>query len=295
MLLCIYVIMYKFTNVICKEETMGLTLCFYNFKGGVGKTSTTALTAYNMAKRLNKKVLVVDCDGQANLTALYMKTKFIDSDIKEYSIDNTLMNSIVNNTSLQDIIIPITENLDLVPNAFDFSMYSRFLDKNVNSEDEKLLFLHNKLLPLKNIYDYIFLDVPPNLSLPNDSAFIACDQIIVVLQTQERSLSGAEVFINYLIETLSKDAQHLNTDINVLGIIPVLSKPNAPVDYEVIRSAKEIWGEQWIFKNQIKLMERIKRMDMQGITDNTSDIHDKNVHEKFLKVAEEIIERLEIE
>lgn len=253
---------------------MGLILSFYNFKGGVGKTSTTALTAYNMAKRLNKKVLVVDCDGQANLTALYMKTKFINSNVNEYSVDQTLMSAIINNIQLKDIIIPITKNLDL--------------------EEERLTFLHNKLLPLKNSYDYIFLDVPPNLSIPNDTTFIACDQIIVVLQTQERSLSGAEVFINYLIDTLSKEAQELNININVLGIIPVLSKSQAPVDYEVIRSAIEIWEKQWIFKNRVKPMERVKRMDMEGITDNPSDIHDKNVHNKFLKVAEEIIERLEL-
>ncbi|MCG4607474.1 AAA family ATPase, partial [Bifidobacterium longum] len=47
-------------------------------------------------------------------------------------------------------------------------------------------------------YDFIFIDVPPTLGLSNDTAFYACDQIIIVLQTQERSLVGAEYLLEYL-------------------------------------------------------------------------------------------------
>ncbi len=144
--------------------------------------------------------------------------------------------------------------------------------------------------PLKSQYDFIFIDVPPTLSLLNDTAFYACDQIVVVLQTQERSLAGAEVFITYLQDTLINDFHSL---VDILGILPVLSKKGARVDEEILKAAIEEFGEENIFENKISIMERIKRMDMEGITDNPKDVHDRRVHEAFTNVAKEIISRLE--
>lgn len=268
---------------------MGTILSLANFKGGVGKTSTTALVAYNMATRLKKKVLMIDFDAQGNLTNLMMKTALINKDDDAFVINKTLMYAIVNELSLSDIVLPITNGLDLVPNAVDFSMYTRYLEKKFTSEKEKVYFFRQLVEPLRNEYDFIFIDVPPTLSLLNDTAFIACDQIVVVLQTQERSLAGAEVFIDYMITNLKEE---FDSPVDVLGILPVLSKSGAAVDLEVIRSAVKNWGKKWIFNQQIRLMERVKRMDMTGITDNKSDVHDKNVHEKFTNVAKEIIKRL---
>lgn len=268
---------------------MGITLSLANFKGGVGKTSTTALVAYNMVKRLHKKVLLVDFDAQANLTNLMLKTALINTTDDDFVINNTLMYAIANNINLEDIILPVFEGLDLIPNAVDFAIYTRFLEKHFSSEIDKISFFSKLIQPLKDQYDYIFIDVPPTLSLLNDTAFFASDQIVVVLQTQERSLAGAEVFIDYLISNIKDE---YNSGVDVLGILPVLSKSGAAVDTEVIRAATENWGNKWIFSNQIKLMERVKRMDMTGITDNSSDVHDKNVHKKFTDVAKEIINRL---
>lgn len=265
-------------------------LSLANFKGGVGKTSTTGLVAYNMAKRLNKKVLVIDFDAQGNITTLLMKTALLDNpEADNLLIEKTLMSAIANKIPLSDIILNVTENLDLIPNAVDFSVYTRYLERNFSNENDRMNFFRNLIEPLKESYDYIFIDVPPTLSLLNDTAFMACDQIIVVLQTQERSLAGAEVFIEYMINNIKNEYK---PELEVLGILPVLSKKNVAVDTEVLRVAIDNWGEKWIFENMIFIMERVKRMDMTGITDNPMDVHDKNCHERFLGVATEIINRL---
>jgi len=263
-------------------------LSFLNFKGGVGKTSTTALTGYNLAK-LGYKVLTIDFDPQANLTSLFLKTESIKTNDDIITIETSLMTAINNDLNLNDITINIDENLYLIPNAVDFSMYNRFLDKNIKTEQEKVDFLKKRIEPLKSMYDFIFIDVPPTISLPNDTAFNACDQIIVVLQTQERSLSGAEVLIEYLQNTLIND---FNSSVDVMGILPVLSKRDSKVDEEILISAKKEFGESNVFDNKITIMERIKRMDMTGITDNPKDIWDKKVHSSFKGVGEEILKRL---
>lgn len=271
---------------------MTQVLSFANFKGGVGKTSTTALTAYNLAK-LGKRVLVVDFDAQANITSLLVKTKNSGvSDDTIITINKTLMYAINNDIPLSDIALNISNNLDLIPNAVDFSIYSRYLENSFSSEFEKISSFKKLLDPLKVDYDFIFIDVPPTLSLLNDTAFYSCDQIIIVLQTQERSLSGAEVFVEYLVDNIKNE---FNSDVDVLGILPVLSKKGSPVDEEILRAATDEFGEEWIFENKINIMERIKRMDMLGITDNPRDIHDKNVHLKFTNVAKELLTRLESE
>ncbi len=262
-------------------------LSFANFKGGVGKTSTTALVGYNLSN-LGYKVLIIDFDAQANLTSLLLKTKSAVDDI--ITIDKSLMGAINDQIPLTDITIEIKKNLTLIPNAVDFSMYPRYLERNYDNETDRVSFFKKLLEPLKSEYDFIFIDVPPTLSLLNDTAFYACDQIVVVLQTQERSLAGAEVFITYLQDTLINDFHSL---VDILGILPVLSKKGARVDEEILKAAIEEFGEENIFENKISIMERIKRMDMEGITDNSKDVHDRRVHEAFTNVAKEIISRLE--
>lgn len=271
---------------------MGLsavTLTFANFKGGVGKTSTTAIVGYNLNK-MGYKVLIIDFDAQANITSLLLKTKSAQDEI--ITIDKALMKAINEGSSLKKLVTPIQENLDLIPNAVDFSMYPRYLERNFDSEIDRISFFKNKLSYLKDDYDFILIDVPPTLSLLNDTAFFACDQIIVVLQTQERSLAGAEVFITYLQETLIDEYK---SDVDILGILPVLSKKGARVDAEILKAASKEFGEANIFENKISLMERIKRFDMTGITNNPKDQHDRRVHKTFMGVSKEVISRLKKE
>lgn len=266
---------------------MGKVISFANFKGGVGKTSTTALVGYNLAK-LGYKVLMVDLDAQANLTSLMIKTSSNDNDIT--TIDKSLMRGISEKISPEKLALEIKDNLFLIPNAVDFSVYPRYLEKNFEHEIDRVKFLKEYLSPVIDQFDYIFLDVPPTLSLLNDTAFYACDQIIVVLQTQERSLTGAEVFIQYLQNTLINE---FHADCDVLGILPVLSKRNARVDEEILKLATEEFGAEYIFDSKISLMERVKRMDMTGITDSLKDTHDKKVHAAFEAVGKEVIERID--
>ena len=72
----------------------------------------------------------------------------------------------------------------------------------------------------------------------------------------------------------------------------MLSKRNARVDEEILELAIEEFGEEYIFDHKISLMERVKRMDMAGITDNPKDPHDKKVHSIFTLVVPKILWKL---
>lgn len=269
-------------------ETKVISFC--NQKGGVGKTSTTGLVAFNLAK-MGYKTLVIDFDPQANMTSLMLKTKSQNEDEIE-AIDNTLMNAIKNDEDLNDIVINIEKKLYLIPNAVDFSLYGRFLENNFEKEQDRVSFLA-KLInrDLQGKYDYIFIDVPPTLSLQNDTAYFACDDIVIVLQTQQHSLDGAEDLIDYIQQTIIDE---FDSDVAVIGVLPVLSKKGAAVDGVILKKAESKWGED-VFKNNIRLMERVKRMDITGITDDPHDNWDKRTQKKYKAVAEELIQKVKEE
>ncbi|EIM06453.1 hypothetical protein A1A1_10896 [Planococcus antarcticus DSM 14505] len=261
----------------------GTVVTFGNFKGGTGKTTNSTMIAYCLAK-MGYKVLLSDQDPQANATSLYLRTKaHLEKDIT--SFEKTLM-SAIRSEDLSVIVTPIKENLYLLPSFSDFSLYPMFLEQKFPSVVDRVQFFSSLIEPLKKDFDFIFIDVPPTFSIITDSALYASQHVVVVLQTQERSLQGAEAFTNYL-QTL---IDNYDADLDILGILPVLLKNQAAVDLQTLEGAKEIFGEHNLFQGVVKNMERLKRFDITGITED--DMHDRNVISNYMKVTNEFLERL---
>ena len=268
---------------------MAKKITFGNFKGGTGKTTNSTMVAYHLAKK-GYKTLLVDLDPQANATAMLLLTVQNQKDIV-VNFETTLMTAIAEN-NLSKIVTEINDKLFLLPSFADFTSYPLYLEKKFpDSIRERGLYFKKLLSEFDKEYDYIIFDIPPTLSLFTDSAMLASDYVVIVLQTQERSFVGAEAFIQYMQELL--DNYEVNFDI--LGILPVLLKNNAIVDKSVLKNAKETFGESNLFENIVKNMERLKRYDMTGIIDpevnKKFDVHDMNVHRLYDKVTAELIER----
>ncbi|MFB8547558.1 ParA family protein [Enterococcus casseliflavus] len=260
-------------------------ITFGNFKGGTGKTTNSTMVGNALAEK-EMKTLLIDLDPQANATNLYLKTKSnIENEITSFS--QTLM-AAIQNENVESAIVTIKPNLDILPSAPDFSLYPRYME-NIANYTERVHYLNKLIQPLKQKYDYIIIDIPPTISLITDSALFMSDYCIIVLQTHERSLQGAEAFVNYIQNEV------INTykapTLEILGILPVLLKNGAPVDIATLENAKIIFGEDNIFNTTIKNMERLKRYDLTGITEE--DMHDKKVHDVYQLVVNEIIGRIE--
>ncbi|MCU9780980.1 ParA family protein [Enterococcus faecalis] len=262
------------------------TITFGNFKGGTGKTTNATMVGYELSNQ-GKNTLLIDLDPQANATNLYLKTKInFENDITSFK--QTLM-SAIQKENIESAIINIKQKLDILPSAADFSLYPRYMEK-INDYNERVQYLNKLITPLKEKYDFIIIDIPPTISLITDSALYMSDYCIIVLQTHERSLQGAEAFINY-IQNEVIDTYHAPT-LEILGVLPVLLKNGAPVDIATLENAKKIFGKENIFKTTIKNMERLKRYDLTGITDE--DMHDKRVFNAYKLVTNETLERIEV-
>ncbi|MEB3057429.1 MULTISPECIES: ParA family protein [Bacillus] len=255
-----------------------------NFKGGVGKTKTATMLAYEAATVFNEKCLLVDMDPQGNATRVLAKT----GDIEQ--IDKSITDAFLNQ-NLENEIIPVIENLDIVPSNTSFRKLSKILfDMFPEDELAQITNLKKLLEPLKDKYDRIYIDVPPTISDYSDNAMIAADYCIIVLQTQELSLEGAQTYIAYM-QFL---AETYDADLQVLGIIPMMLHQGKRVDNKVLQQAQEMYGGN-VLDTIVRYQERLKVYDIEGIhkTINVSgnvDMWDEKAHQLFIDVLSELNE-----
>lgn len=268
-------------KTIENNENIGsLIITTGNYKGGVGKTANTILIAYSLAE-LGFKVLVADLDPQSNATKTLMLTKDKVNPNSSLTINKTIMKGI-EDRDLTDLPVEIMSHLYLLPSYIDFTGFAKYLYKNTNSESEENTFLIELFEPLKKEYDFIFIDTPPMSIEISNNAVNMSDFVLISLQTQESSLTGAEAFVNQLITM----KETYNPKLEVLGVLPVLLNSDASVDKYILSQAQEMWGD-FVFDSFVPQMERIKRFYVRGITNN--DRHDHNVLYKYKEITSEFL------
>lgn len=266
------------------NRKQAITLTVGNFKGGVGKTTNSILIAYTLAQK-GIKTLVIDLDPQANATKTLTLTKLNQDEDGILTFEKTLMRGIADN-KIDDLPIKIIDNLFLMPSNIDFEEFAKFLYQNTDNQTDEDFYFSKLLDPIKESFDIIIIDVPPMSKEITRNAVTSSDYVLISLQTQEHSLTGAE---NY-IEELNKLNEKYDLNLTVVGLLPVLLKNTGTVDEYIIENAKEIFGESNIFSTIVPQMERIKRFDINGITNH--DRHDSKVLQKYNEVTDELITRL---
>ncbi|WP_144903573.1 ParA family protein [Leuconostoc mesenteroides] len=266
------------------NRKQAITLTVGNFKGGVGKTTNSILIAYTLAQK-GIKTLVIDLDPQANATKTLTLTKLNQDEDGILTFKKTLMRGIADN-KIDDLPIKIIDNLFLMPSNIDFEEFAKFLYQNTDNQTDEDFYFSKLLDPIKESFDIIIIDVPPMSKEITRNAVTSSDYVLISLQTQEHSLTGAE---NY-IEELNKLNEKYDLNLTVVGLLPVLLKNTGTVDEYIIENAKEIFGESNIFSTIVPQMERIKRFDINGITNH--DRHDLKVLQKYNEVTDELITRL---
>lgn len=267
---------------------MSTIITMGNFKGGVGKTTTSCMVAYNLADK-GYKTLIADLDPQGNSTDIMLKTK-ANFDNKIATFDQTLMKS-VEEEDLSKSIIRVNNNLDLLASAPDFAMFSRYMEY-IKDYDERVKYLGELFDKIRDNYDYIILDTPPTImSIFSDSALYMSDYCLIVMQTHEDSFKGASSFLEYLQHTVIDEFKAPRIDL--IGILPVLMQGKAPVDEYTLNAAIERFdkdGEHNLLNPPIKYWQRIKRMSVNGISRET--MYERRVIHAYAVVTDEMLRRI---
>lgn len=174
-------------------------ISFGNHKGGVGKTTTTASVGSILASK-GYKVLAIDLDAQANLTASLLKEE----------TDKSIYYALTGKASSLPIV-PVCENLSIVPASLQLAMAEMELTAAFSRER----ILAGLLEKVKADYDFVLIDCPPSLGLLTLNAFTASSEIIIPLVAEVLPFKGLTMIHHFIKLVQSR----LNRTAHISGIL----------------------------------------------------------------------------
>lgn len=243
------------------------TIAFCNHKGGVGKTTSAASIGVAMARQ-GKRVLLVDLDGQANLTGIFVQEEAEDS----------IYDALVEKASLP--IVHIEANLNLVPSNLNMSAAEAKMTQLIQRE----MRLANLLAKQKSNYDYILIDCPPSLGIVTINAFFAADEIYVPVAAEILPLKGM-----MMIENVLEDLREAKPDIRISGVFVTRFDSRKNINKSVEEAVRAQY-EDVVFKTHIR--DHVSLSEAPGSGGSIFDYDSKGRGaQDYLALTREIIER----
>ena len=201
---------------------MGKIIAIANQKGGVGKT-TTAVNLSAALAEAGKKVLMADLDPQGNTTS------GLGGRVNER---NSVYDAMMGRTPLQECIQK-TEIKKLHLLGSDIRLAGAEVE--LVSVSEREFFLKKLLGPVRDDYDYIFVDCPPSLSLLTLNALAAADTVLVPIQCEYYALEG----VTSLMNTIQRVKRTFNPRLEIEGILLTMLDGRTNLGLQVVDQVKK--------------------------------------------------------
>ena len=254
---------------------MGKIIAIANQKGGVGKT-TTAINLAAALAILEKKVLLIDADPQANASSgLGCR---IDED--DYSIYDILVNGVNPTEVIKETDVP---NLHLIPSSIDLVG----AEIELVNFDEREYQMKNQIRSIAPDYDYIIIDCLPSLGLITLNALTASDSVLVPIQCEIFSLEG----YSKLRSTISLVQNSLNTELVLEGIVLSMYDKRLKMANLVVEEVTTNLGDI-VFETIIHRNSKIGEAPSMGMPVINYDISSKGAN-NYLNLAYEFLKRNE--
>ena len=252
---------------------MGKIIALANQKGGVGKTTTTINLAASLAT-LEKTVLVVDADPQANASS--------GLGVNIQQVESSLYECIINKTDVRDAIYTTDiEGLDIVPSHID--LVGAEIEMLELPNREKII--SKVLQPVVNDYDYILIDCSPSLGLITVNSLTAADSVIIPVQCEFFALEG----ITKLLNTIKIIKQRLNPKLEIEGFLLTMYDSRLRLANQIYDEVKRHFQEL-VFKTVIQRNVKVSEAPGHGLPVILYDA-DSAGAKNHLALAKEIINK----
>lgn len=252
---------------------MGKIIAIANQKGGVGKT-TTAVNLAAALGVLEKKVLVIDADPQANASS----SLGIDVDNVEKGTYEVLEHAI---TAKEAVVKTETPNLDLIPAHIDLVAIEIELVDQENRES----MMREAIRELKDEYDYIVIDCAPSLGLLTLNGLTAADSVLIPIQCEYFALEG----LGKLLNTIKSVQKLHNTDLEIEGLLLTMYDSRLRLSNQVVEEVKKHFDEM-VFNTIIQRNVRLSEAPSYGVSIIEYDASSRGAN-NYLSLAEEIIKK----
>jgi chromosome partitioning protein len=255
---------------------MGRIIALANQKGGVGKTTTTINLAASLAA-LEKKVLIVDADPQAN------STSGIGIDSRQISC--TLYDCLIDGKNPWDAVVKCgVDNLMVMPSNID--LVGAEIEMLERPEREKVL--KNVINVVAGDYDYILIDCSPSLGLLTVNALTASNSVIIPVQCEYFALEG----LGKLLNTIKIIQSNLNPELEIEGFLLTMYDSRLRLSNQVADEVNKHF-QQMVFKTIIQRNVKLSEAPSFGQPAILYDAESRGTV-NYLNLAKELIEKNEV-
>ena len=252
---------------------MGKIIALANQKGGVGKTTTTINLAASLAT-LEKSVLVIDADPQANASS------GLGVDIKE--VDCSIYECIIDHADVRDAIYTTDINgLDIIPSHINLVGAEIEMLNLPNRENV----IKNMLATIRDEYDFILIDCSPSLGLITVNALTAADSVVTPVQCEYFALEG----ISKLLNTIKIIKSRLNPQLEIEGFLLTMYDSRLRLANQIYDEVKRHFQEL-VFKTVIQRNVKLSESPSHGLPVILYDA-DSTGSKNHLALAKEIINK----
>lgn len=225
-----------------RDEKMASIVSIANQKGGVGKT-TTAINLSAFLGKKGKRTLLVDMDPQGNASSGF--------GLDVHKLNRTIYEVLLEEFSSIECILPTKEeNVWILPSNVNLAGLEVDLLEKENKNDQLKLILNK----LRNQYDYIIIDCPPNLGVLTLNGLCASDGVIIPLQTEYYALEG----ITQLMRIINRVQKSLNPALVLVGVLLTMYDSRTSLSKMVVDDVKEHFKDkvfETIIPRNVKLSE----------------------------------------
>ncbi|PQJ79034.1 ParA family protein [Polaribacter porphyrae] len=252
---------------------MGKIIAIANQKGGVGKTTTSVNLAASLGV-LEKKILLIDADPQANATS----GLGVDVEGVEFGTYQVLEHTI---SAKEAIVETNSPNVSIIPAHIDLvAIEIELVDKQ-----HREYMLQKSLSSLKNDYDYILIDCAPSLGLITLNSLVAADSVIIPIQCEYFALEG----LGKLLNTIKSIQNIHNANLNIEGLLLTMFDSRLRLSNQVVDEVRKHFSSM-VFDTIIRRNTRLGEAPSYGESIIAYDATSKGAV-NYLNLAQEILKK----